>query len=177
MAERLYTNISNLFTKKQKLYELMCASSVFGMGLGKKKAEALCKGVDNNFNNLKVEDINKLDGFSTKTSEKIVENLPKFVEFLDRMKKFGIEIEEKEIDKEIDKEIEIKKDINDYYINEYVVFSGFRDKKMEEEIKNGGGFIQSSINKKTTLLIIKKGCESSKVEKAKEMGIKLLIKN
>ena len=50
--------------------------------------------------------------------------------------------------------------------NQIVVFSGFRDKKLEETIKNKGGDVKSSVSSKTTLVIYS-GKTSSKVEKAK----------
>ena len=166
MAEKIYNSIhTKLKDGSILISDLMCASSIFGMGLGKKKAEALCKGFPNiirDFNKIKVEDINKLEGFSTKTSEKILENLEKFTEFYNLMTKY-IKFNFNEI-KEITSED---------YKNQYIVFSGYRDKEFEKRITSGGGTIQSSVNKKTTKLFAK-GVESEKIKKAKELGIEIV---
>lgn len=56
-----------------------------------------------------------------------------------------------------------------------VCMSGFRDKEMEERIQQGGGKIASGVSKTTTHLILKDlSSTSSKTEKAKKEGVKIL---
>ena len=55
------------------------------------------------------------------------------------------------------------------------MITGFRDSKIEEMIVSMGGTIQNTINSKTTLVIAKDiNNTSSKVNKAKELNIKLM---
>ena len=53
-----------------------------------------------------------------------------------------------------------------------VVFSGFRDKDLEEEIKKRGGKVTTSVSKNTTCVVSTDvDSSSSKVQKAIELGI------
>ena len=58
-----------------------------------------------------------------------------------------------------------------------IVLSGFRDKDLEKEIEMEGGVIVSAISKNTFCLIVKEhGKETTKTKKAKEIGIKIVLK-
>ena len=70
-----------------------------------------------------------------------------------------------------------KVDINKdgFMKGENVVFTEFRDAELEKLIEKEGGKMQSSVNKKTTLLLyINKG--TSKYNKAMELNIKTMTK-
>ena len=55
------------------------------------------------------------------------------------------------------------------------VFSGFRDKDIEEKIKLGGGEIGVSVTKTSTHLVVKDpDATSGKITRAKELGIKIV---
>jgi hypothetical protein len=57
-----------------------------------------------------------------------------------------------------------------------VVFSGIRDKALEEEIEKREGRVAKAVSSKTTMLIVKDGSheQSLKVEKAKSLGISIV---
>ena len=56
-----------------------------------------------------------------------------------------------------------------------ICVSGFRDSNLEEVITNEGGKIVSGVSKKTTHLVVKdKSANSSKMSKAKLLGIPIL---
>lgn len=56
-----------------------------------------------------------------------------------------------------------------------VCFSGIRDKELENSISNLGGSVVSGVSKNTTLLVVKdKNDSTSKIEKAKYLGISIL---
>lgn len=61
---------------------------------------------------------------------------------------------------------------SDKFCGMNICFSGIRDAEIEAKIKDGGGTLVSGVSKKTTLLIVKdiQGT-SSKIEKAKQLGI------
>ena len=60
-----------------------------------------------------------------------------------------------------------------------IVVSGFRDKDIISYIENEGGILTNTVSKNTDLLIIKDKSvmDTSKVIKAKEMGIKIITKD
>jgi NAD-dependent DNA ligase len=56
-----------------------------------------------------------------------------------------------------------------------IVFSGFRNKDWEKLIESHGGKVTSSISKNTTLLVVSKLDDvSAKVQKARELGVKII---
>jgi len=54
-----------------------------------------------------------------------------------------------------------------------VVFTGFRDKNLENNIINSGGKVTTSVSKKTSFVVVggKKGTGSAKETKAAELGL------
>lgn len=57
-----------------------------------------------------------------------------------------------------------------------VVMSGIRSKEIEEYIENNGGKVVGSVSKKTDILIVKdKSASTSKIKKAKDLGIPILL--
>lgn len=73
---------------KEKLtYErIMVASNVFGRGIGPKSAASVMQWYPDivTRKDLTIEDLNKIDGFNTKTSTAFLDCLPKFQEYLDK---------------------------------------------------------------------------------------------
>ena len=60
-------------------------------------------------------------------------------------------------------------------LGEAFVFTGYRNKALEEQIKNLGGKIGSSVSKKISYLVVKQtGSGSSKEKKALSLGIKII---
>ena len=60
-----------------------------------------------------------------------------------------------------------------------IVVSGFRDKDIISYIENEGGILTNTVSKNTNLLIIKDNSvmDTSKVQKAKDLGIKIITKD
>jgi NAD-dependent DNA ligase len=163
-AEKIWNNIHSSL-KEVTLPKLMASSSLFGFGFGLKKFESLLGEVPNLLSldeDEMREKIKNSKGFSDKTADKIIENLPSFLVFLDEISPFITFKKEK-----------TKKKITD--INLKVVFSGFRNAQLEEEIQNKGGEVTSAVSGKTTHLVVKDKNESStKIEKAKKAGIPVM---
>ena len=58
---------------------------------------------------------------------------------------------------------------------ENIVFSGFRDKELEKKMEKKGHIISKDITKKITLLVVKDlDSSTSKTEKAKSYGIRIM---
>ena len=61
------------------------------------------------------------------------------------------------------------------YAGAVVCFSGVRDSKLEEKIINGGGSVVSGVSKKVTHLIVRDpNAVSTKITKAKQLGVSIL---
>lgn len=67
------------------------------------------------------------------------------------------------------------KTATDKYAGLNICFSGIRDASLESKIKDGGGSVASGVSKKTTHLIVKDpNGTSTKIDKAKQLGIPIL---
>lgn len=162
--ETLSTNIVDAITKAMSsctTLDIMVGSNIFGRGLGEKKLRTILSAYPKLDKKLTVADLMKLDGFAQKTAEKFVENLPTFLEFL---KSIGKKIEREETGV-------VDKDLNGMV----VVFTGFRDKDLEEKIVARGGRVVTSVSSNVTLLVAKDVHDnSSKVVNARKLGIHIV---
>lgn len=170
-SERLVDNIKEGL-EDVKIYQLLSAYGIFGFGISLKKIEKLFMTFPNiiedfdTISNL-FEKINDIEGFSDKTTQKIIEKLE------DARK---IQLKFEKLDLTFEKEVLIKEECN--HLFEKIVFSGFRDKDLEKNIKSLGGKVISSLSKNTTVLVVKdKNSKSSKIDKAKKLNVKILDKN
>jgi NAD-dependent DNA ligase len=169
-AERIYEGIQKGLVNLQ-VPNVLGASGIFGFGMGTKKINRLFEEYPNILTEYKfisreilTEKILKIEGFSDKTTKNIVKNIEwadKFIYVFSNFANFA----EKNI-------------INDSMKNIKVVFSGFRDKKLAEDVVARGGKVVSSISKNTTLLVVSNKNEQNtdKVKKAKELNIGILSK-
>ena len=77
-----------------------------------------------------------------------------------------------------EKEIIIKDNKKNIFENMKIVFTGFRDKDLEEEIEKKGGSVSTSVSSKTSLVVyVDNEKSSSKLEKAKELEIETITKS
>ena len=146
---------------------LMSASNKLGRGFASKKIKLIVNEYPDIVNkNMKptVEDLIKIKGIEKKTAEKFVNNFDNYLEFIKINK---IKCTYKKVKQNSNEKIKFKK----------IVFTGFRSKELEEYIENNEGKLQDSISKNTDLLVIKdKDTSGSKVNKAKELNIKIITK-
>lgn len=57
-----------------------------------------------------------------------------------------------------------------------VLFTGFRDSNLNEQIQNDGGIVMPSWNKSVTLLVVAdRNSNSNKVKKARAAGIDIMV--
>ena len=69
----------------------------------------------------------------------------------------------------------VKKTETGKYIGKKFVFTGFRDKELEEKLKMEGGQIMSSVSGTTDYLVVNtKDQTGSKVDKAKSLSITII---
>lgn len=194
LVEKLYSSIETGL-EGRKLEEIMAASQVFGRGIGIKKFKLIINDYPNILEIFKEkgsshtkELINNIMGFDTKTTNKIVDSMGEFVEYLNKFLKLKPNLlkSEKNIkstkstkstestksNKTINSKLKLNK-----YAGKKIVFTGFRDKEIEEELENAGAKISGSVSSNTNLVIASNLDEkSSKIIKAKELNIETISK-
>jgi len=168
MATKIFNNIQEKI-KSCKLEQVMHASNIFGTGLGERKLKLIIEQYPKilNMDDDILNKIKSIDGFAQKTSQRFVDKLPKFKEFLKQHPKIKL-CSGKEIKTN-------KKQSGTKYKDIIFVFSGFRDSNLKELIESQGGTVNDSINSKTTTLVVKdKSITTVKIKKALSMGINIL---
>ena len=165
MSEKLY---SALEQKRENIdcITLMAASNTLGRGIGATKikliVEAFPKIISHDYIPLTSELVT-LNGIEQKTASLFVTNLPIFFKF---KKDNGLDCLTQASTKDEKKGAKFK--------DEIVVFTGFRSKVLEDHINNLQGRVSTTITKKTTLVIRKDDEESTKVDKARLLEIKII---
>lgn len=153
-------------TKQVELPTLMDGSGLFGAGLGTRRSAAIVEAYPDlltKWAKLTPAQIERkvvgIPGFQTKTASQFAASFPKFLKWL-RVSKIKPVLPKK------------VKATGSKLSGEAVCFTGFRDKDLEKKILAQGGTIASGVNKNTTILLFVPGKGSSKLDKAKQMGIK-----
>ena len=182
IVNKLYLSI-NEGLENRKLYEIMAASQIFGRGIGLKKFKLI---TDNYSNILEIYKengfeyttklINNIKGFDDLTTSKIVSNFDNFLNYLNKFIKIKpnllVNLDIKENKKKIKSIYKL-----DNFTNKILVFTGFRDLELKNELEKIGAIVGDSINKNTNYLIASdpnKSC--NKISKAKQLDIKILSK-
>jgi NAD-dependent DNA ligase len=155
--------------------KLMTASNVFGRGFGEKRLKLIIDEYQYIPQNkekalkLTVEDITKIKGMATISAQQFIEHLPDFYAFYEEL---GIKCK-----KTVSITTSPKSPKLAVFKDKKVVFSGFRNNEYEQIIQANGGKITTSISKTTDYLFVKdKGETSSKIEKARDLGITIMSK-
>lgn len=171
-ANNIIESIENTL-KDLDCLKLMMASNTFGRGFAIKKIKLIMDNVeDKEFKNKPtIEDLIKIKGIEKKTAEKFINNIDNYIKFL-KETKIKCNFEDKSQEKSQENSQDKSKN---KFENMNVVFTGVRDKELEKKIENGGGNVKSGVTKSLNYLIVKdKDSKSSKVEKAKELKIKII---
>jgi DNA ligase (NAD+) len=169
MAERVWNNIHDGL-KDLSIPLVLGASGVFGIGLGTKKITMLMNDFpDLLVASMKTEDILeriiKVEGFSHITAKKVVDNLAEAKQFIDDMRQYATF-----------KEVSAHQSQGGCLLDMKIVLSGFRDKKLEDEIVKRGGKVTTTVSKQTSILVVSSidAEPSGKAAKAKELGVQIV---
>jgi NAD-dependent DNA ligase len=170
-AFNLVQNINDSM-KNVNLAKLMAASNKLGEGMGEKRMKQVLEAYPNIIVDYKkwskkefIDKIKELDGWEDKTSTILATSFDDFVKFYQKIKSL--------ITLEKVKEIKTTK-----LTGKTMVLSGFRDAEIQKKLEDMGVKISSSVSKNTDYLVVKDKEETtSKIEKAKELGIKIITKN
>jgi NAD-dependent DNA ligase len=192
LVSKLYASIE-AGLEGRKLEEIMAASQIFGRGIGVKKFKLIIADYPNILEIYKSkgsahtkELINNIMGFDTKTTDKIVDSMGEFIQYLDKFLKLKPNLLKKSNEStkltkltKSNKPSSSKSTKYDFskFTGKKIVFTGFRDKEIEEELENVGAKITGSVSSNTNLVIAGDPSEqSSKILKAKKLKIELISK-
>ena len=167
MAEKVFKSIHDKIDKAS-LPKIMAVSNIFGRGFGEKRIEPiLFKYPDiltsSESDGEKIDKIKGIKGIEKKTAERFVNNISKFMDFIEVAKLQN---------KLSDIPIEEPKDESHPLYDKTVIITGFRDKELSEQLKSFGAKESSSVTKNTFAVIVKnKDEDTGKTEAAKEKNI------
>lgn len=166
--------LSNLSSKN--IHVFMYATGAFGCGFGSKKIKLILDKypyITEQYNINKrqewIDKIKEIKGISEQ-ADLFVNNITKYNEFIETLKEF-IRFKLQGIKGEYD-----DKPLKLIETSETVVFTGFRDKILKEMFEDCGYNVNDNITKETTIVVYVDE-NSSKYEKAKKMGMKLVHRN
>jgi DNA ligase (NAD+) len=175
LAERTFENIHSCL-KKSTIEDAICASSCFGFGFGKKKIQKILQQIPDFYKQEEKSyprlllDIMMIEGFSEKTAKQVISHIPEIQRFVSDIGSF--------IEKDVPLPKVSEKKTFSKVTGKTIVFSGFRDKDLEELIIEHGGFVGNSVTKTTTLVVTKNPDDSSsKLKKARENKIEIVQKD
>ena len=169
LATKLHANIQKQIEEIQ-LVTLMKATNIFGRGLAERKMAPIIEAYPDILTceepfTTKVQKVISVRGMAKKSAEAFVSHIPAFLEFIKRshlLKKLA-EVPKKTCDP------------THPLFNKKYVFTGFRDKELEDFIRNHGGDVVSTINANITALIAKDLQDTTgKAEMARTMNVPIL---
>lgn len=176
MIDKIYSNIKERIDKLT-LLDLAVSSNIFGRGISNLKLKKIFI-INENF--LELEKMEKdelysnlinIEGFNNKTILQFIEKLKNFSKLF-----YSLNQNIQNLILSNSKKI----NSNLIFTSMIFVFSGFRDKDLEEYIIKNGGTVTDSISKKTNLLITTeeniKENKNLKILKAKEYNIEIITK-
>jgi DNA ligase (NAD+) len=166
IKEKTANNILNSIQKSIKdidCIKLMVSSNSFGRGFGEKTFKLIYTKLDRDIIKDKptVKELIGIKGIEIKTANKFVDNFDNFVNFLE-INKLKCKFKNKSTK------------IENKLTNLNIVFSGIRDTELEEYIENSGGSIKNTVNKETSILVVKNlETDGSKIKTARKINKEL----
>jgi len=170
-AENFSNEIKNLKNKEIKLENLILATNALGENFGSRKAKVMLENLPDFLKKQpKMDQLKEIEGFEEKTGKLVIENYENFKNIYNKLSKLlKIKVTKKE------KKIPSKLKYQNW------VLSGFRDKELQEKIESLGGKVGNTISSNTDILVVKDESvlenPTSKVKKAEEKGIKIIVRN
>ena len=170
-ATNIHSAIHKVLNKPHPLERVLTASGVFQIGLGEKKFKMILDAIPGflaKYQSGKItqSSITSIKGFSKTTADIFLDGMPRFISWQALHPMVKIESADAKL-------ADIPK--GNKFAGMVVVFTGVRNAEIESELTNNGGIVGSSISGKTTLLVAKDPTEnSSKISKARDLGIQIM---
>ena len=161
------------------LVTLMSATNIFGRGFSEKRIDLIMESYPDAFTNSisdaeKIKKISEIKGMAVKTAEAFVAKIDDFLDFLMETDMFYKLFEFEKQHKNKDANVENVNNEHPLY-GKTIVITGFRNKELEEKLKNIGAKIGTTVSKNTHMVIAKdKDDETGKVLEAKKLGIQIM---
>jgi NAD-dependent DNA ligase len=173
LATKLHSAIQER-VKSLDIYTVMDASNELGRGFGQKKIKLICEALPRILVERYIPSLQELvylKGIEEKTASRFIKNLPSFFKFMDDNKIKIVDEKKKHDIGASSSSIGVE-----YVKNKTFVFSGIRDKDIEEFIEANGGKVASSVTNNTTIVVVKSTeTESAKTIKAHSLFIPVML--
>lgn len=163
-GEKIYASLRRR-CENMKLETFLGACPHFGIGFGVRKAKKLLEAFPRDFkieqlSTLNIQQIVEIEGFDQITASNVINGIAPALKFYDKVSDF----------------ITFKIDtVTTEMSGVVVVMTGFRDASLQEKIELMGGKVGSGVSSKTThLLAIDPNGKSGKLDKARQLGVKVL---
>ena len=169
LAQKIYNNIHKVIDNPIYLPKIMSGSLLFQHGFSIKRFEKILASYPDIIDkDITVEDIVKIPGFQVKTASQFVENLSSFKTFLSEHSYLKYYVTQQSQFSQFALEEQKLKNI-------HIVITGGKPSDIIEFINKHAGIIQSNINSKTQLLIIKdETIKNNKTMAAQQKNINIL---
>ena len=170
-ATKLYDGIREKI-EAASLTTIMSASNMFGRGFSEKKIELIMESyptvlLSKESDSQKIAKISAIKGMAAKSAEAFVDRIPDFINFIKEaglVKKLAISAKSKK-----------QADESHPLFGKSVVMTGFRDAELQNEIKEIGAKIGSSVSSKTFVVLVKdKDEDTGKAAEARKLGVPLM---
>lgn len=151
--------------------KLMVASNIFGRGFGEKKMAAILETNPEILEFKSIKTLKETEGVAKITATKFLEKLDAFYAFA---KKIGMKKGCPEA-KPGPGPSKPKGTAEGTLAGKTIVFTGFRDKALEQRVLEAGGKMGTTVSKNTSLVVAADvGEASSKLEKARALGVEVV---
>jgi NAD-dependent DNA ligase len=170
-ADKYVSNIEARI-KDVDLVTLMSASGLMGRGIGLRKIKPVLEAfpdimTSSEANDVKIGKIKTVSGIEQKTAQIFVDNIPKFISFVNES---GLESKLNYV-KKVEEKVSIKHPLN----GKKIVMSKIRDKEIIEKLPLYGATLEDTMKKDIFVLIVKsKDDETSKTKYAVEHNIPIM---
>ena len=169
LATKLHTNIQGAI-KGAPLVKVMKASNSFSGGLGERKLTAILSALPSlltlsGSKHAKMQVLIGIDGIQETTASQVLIGIDRFKQFMKDHPAITIKAASA-----------VRPSASSQAMaGTHVVFSGVRDKDLAARVEAMGGIVNTSVSAKTTILVVKDvTATTSKIERAKELGIKVM---
>jgi NAD-dependent DNA ligase len=171
MASKLYNGIQEKVAGAS-LTKIMSASNVFGRGFSDSKIEMILREYPDVLVERDSKKLAGVKGMASKTAEAFVSKIPAFLEFLEDC---GLSSKLVSLSSSTEKANAIAVDESHPLFGRSIVMTGFRDKKIIEELPKFGAKLGSSVSKNTFVVVVKDKDEATgKVAEAKKLGVPIM---
>jgi len=170
-ATKLYDGIKDKI-EAASLTSIMSASNMLGRGFSEKKIELIMDAyptvlLSKESNSQKIAKISAIKGMADKSAQVFVERIPEFINFMKEaglVKKLAVSVKPK---KEVDQSHPL--------FGKSIVMTGFRDAELQNELKEIGARIGSSVSSKTFVVLVKdKDEDTGKASEARKLSVPLM---